>query len=134
MSQHDRRPPGRPRQNINGAGDGNPILGIRMPPGLKSRVDALGGSTWVRNQIERFAPEEDEDLDQPVDPEVIDLPAGETFLCHQCKQLKRYGVKVFVTDKKTGHIEQDFCKACVANWAAMLPGEDKLSKPIGVPD
>jgi hypothetical protein len=63
MKQHDdlprRRPPGRPRKNVDGAGDGNPILGIRVSTEMKAAIQARGGSEWARQVLERELAKED---------------------------------------------------------------------------
>jgi len=51
-----RRPPGRPRQNLEGTGDGNPTLRIRMPGDLLERIYGVGGSTWAREVLESALP------------------------------------------------------------------------------
>ena len=131
MAQPDRRPVGRPRVNSEGTGDGNPTVQIRMPIEKKEGVNKRGGSTWARSIIDRHLIDE---LDDPVIPaEVVDYrhKAGVAILCRQCKQLKRYGLLVNVSDGETGLIDLHFCKACLAGWAELLPGEDAPSVPSG---
>lgn len=52
MDTQARKRPGRPRVNIDGDGLGNPVLRIRVPTEVITRIRSLGGSAWARKVIE----------------------------------------------------------------------------------
>jgi hypothetical protein len=44
----EKRKRGRPRQNMEGRGDGNPMLLIRLSREDLEKIQALGGAKWAR--------------------------------------------------------------------------------------
>ena len=124
MTQPDRRPPGRPRQNIEGNGDGNPSLQIRMPREKKELVQERGGATWAREVLDQALPKE-------LDPELADFRSqpGKAILCYACREIKRYGLLINLSDGRTGSSDFYVCKGCISKWNELLPGEDTPSHP-----